>query len=56
MAHLHWSSIIDYDPVQSAKTRRELFSRFADTPALIFGGHFDPGRIVRAGDAFKMVV
>jgi glyoxylase-like metal-dependent hydrolase (beta-lactamase superfamily II) len=56
MAHLHWSSIIDYDPVQSAKTRRELFSSFADTPALIFGGHFDPGRIVRDGDAFKMVV
>jgi hypothetical protein len=42
--------------VQSAVTRRELFSRFADTPALVIGGHFSAGRIKRDGDAFKFVI
>jgi glyoxylase-like metal-dependent hydrolase (beta-lactamase superfamily II) len=55
MAHLDWSSTADSDPVQSIETRRRLFSRFADTPALVFGGHFDPGRLVRDGDAFKLI-
>lgn len=53
MTHLGWSSQVDSDPVQSAETRRELFSRFADTPTLVFGGHFGPGRIQRDGDAFR---
>jgi glyoxylase-like metal-dependent hydrolase (beta-lactamase superfamily II) len=56
MAHLDWSSTADSDPVQSAATRRELFSRFADTPALVIGGHFRAGRIKRGGDAFKFVI
>jgi glyoxylase-like metal-dependent hydrolase (beta-lactamase superfamily II) len=56
MAHLDWSSTADSDPVQSAATRRELFSRFADTPTLVIGGHFDAGRIKRDGDAFKFIV
>jgi glyoxylase-like metal-dependent hydrolase (beta-lactamase superfamily II) len=56
MVHLDWSSTADSDPVQSAKTRRELFSRFADTPTLVIGGHFDAGRIERDGDAFKFIV
>ena len=43
-------------PVQSAVTRRELFSRFADTPTLVIGGHFNAGHIKRDGDAFKFVV
>ena len=55
MAHLDWSSTADSDPVQSIETRRRLFSRFADTPALVFGGHFDPGRLVRDGDAFRLI-
>lgn len=55
MARLDWSSTADSDPVQSVEARRQLFSRFADTPTLVFGGHFDPGRIVRDGDAFKLV-
>jgi hypothetical protein len=41
MAHLDWSSTADSDPRQSAATRRDLFSRFADTPTLVMGGHFD---------------
>jgi glyoxylase-like metal-dependent hydrolase (beta-lactamase superfamily II) len=55
MAHLDWSSTADSDSVQSAATRRELFSRFADTPTLAIGGHFNAGHIRRDGDAFKFV-
>ena len=53
MAHLAWSSTADSDPAQSPVTRRALFSRFADTPTLVIGGHFDAGHIKRDGDAFK---
>jgi glyoxylase-like metal-dependent hydrolase (beta-lactamase superfamily II) len=56
MAHLDWSSTADSDPVQAARTRRELFSRFADTPTLVIGGHFDAGHIRRDGEAFKFTV
>src|ERR1700709_2442563 len=56
MAHLDWSSTADSDFVQSAATRRELFSRFADTPALVIGGHFNAGRIQRDGEAFRFIV
>ena len=55
MAHLDWSSTADSDPQQSAKTRRELFSRFADRPVLVIGGHFNAGHIKRDGDAFKFI-
>ena len=55
MAHLDWSSTADSDPKQSAATRRELFSRFADTPTLVIGGHFNAGHIKREGDAFKFI-
>jgi glyoxylase-like metal-dependent hydrolase (beta-lactamase superfamily II) len=56
MAHLDWSSTADSDPVQSMVTRRDLFSRFADRPVLVIGGHFNAGHIRRDGDAFKFVV
>jgi glyoxylase-like metal-dependent hydrolase (beta-lactamase superfamily II) len=56
MAHLDWSSTADSDPAQSVVTRRELFSRFADTSTLVIGGHFNAGHIKRDGDAFKFVV
>jgi glyoxylase-like metal-dependent hydrolase (beta-lactamase superfamily II) len=55
MAHLDWSSTADSDATQSAKTRRELFSRFTDRPVLVIGGHFDAGHIKRDGDAFKFI-
>ena len=55
MAHLDWSSTADSDPRQSAATRRDLFSRFADTPTLVIGGHFDAGHIRREGSAFRFV-
>jgi glyoxylase-like metal-dependent hydrolase (beta-lactamase superfamily II) len=53
MVHLDWSSTADSDPTRSAATRRDLFGRFADTPALVVGGHYDAGHIKRDGDAFK---
>jgi glyoxylase-like metal-dependent hydrolase (beta-lactamase superfamily II) len=53
MAHLDWSSTADADPLQSAVSRRALFSRFADTPTLVIGGHFGAGHIMREGDAFR---
>jgi glyoxylase-like metal-dependent hydrolase (beta-lactamase superfamily II) len=56
MAYLDWSSTADSDPVQSAKTRHELFGRFADRPVLVVGGHFDAGHIQRDGNAFKFIV
>jgi glyoxylase-like metal-dependent hydrolase (beta-lactamase superfamily II) len=55
MAHLDWSSTADSAPQQSAATRRELFSRIADTPMLVIGGHFNAGHIKREGDAFKFI-
>ena len=55
MAHLDWSSTADSDPKQSAKTRRELFSRFADQPIVVIGGHFSGGHIRREGDVFKFI-
>ena len=55
MAHLDWSSTADSDPEQSAVTRRELFGRFADTPTLVIGGHYNAGHIRRDGASFKFI-
>lgn len=55
MAHLDWSSTADSDPSQSAVTRRELFGRFADTPTLVIGGHYNAGHIKRDGASFKFI-
>ena len=55
MAHLGWSSTADSDPLQAAETRRQLFSRFADRPVLVIGGHFDAGHLTQDGAAFRFV-
>jgi glyoxylase-like metal-dependent hydrolase (beta-lactamase superfamily II) len=55
MAHLAWSSTADFDPLQAVETRRQLFSRFADRPVLVIGGHFDAGYLERDGEAFKFL-
>jgi glyoxylase-like metal-dependent hydrolase (beta-lactamase superfamily II) len=55
MAHLDWSSTADSDARQSAETRRTLFSRFADQPIVVVGGHFNGGYIRREGAAFKFI-
>jgi glyoxylase-like metal-dependent hydrolase (beta-lactamase superfamily II) len=59
MARLDWSSAADHDPVQAARTRREMFAALAGTPTLVIGTHFagaTAGRIVRDGDAFRLAV
>jgi glyoxylase-like metal-dependent hydrolase (beta-lactamase superfamily II) len=56
MAHLDWASSVDFDAEQSTRTRRELFSRLAETPTLIIGGHFAAGRVLRDRDAFRLEV
>ncbi|CAL80049.1 putative metallo-beta-lactamase superfamily protein [Bradyrhizobium sp. ORS 278] len=53
MAHLDWSSTVDFNPAQAIATRQALFSRFADTGTLVIGGHFDAGQIRRDGAAFR---
>lgn len=59
MAHIDWSSTFDSDPNAAAATRRDLFAKYADTPALIIGTHFSgvtAGRIVRDGNAYRLDV
>ncbi|MBV9630455.1 MAG: MBL fold metallo-hydrolase [Xanthobacteraceae bacterium] len=56
LAHLDWSSTIDYDPAQSTRTRHDLFGRLAGTPTIILGGHFVGGTIVREDNAFRLAV
>jgi glyoxylase-like metal-dependent hydrolase (beta-lactamase superfamily II) len=53
MAHLDWCSVVDTDTAQSAASRHKVFSRFADTPTLVIGGHFSAGHIRRDGDVFR---
>jgi glyoxylase-like metal-dependent hydrolase (beta-lactamase superfamily II) len=56
LAHLDWSSTIDFDPAQSARTRHDLFARLAGTPTIILGGHFVGGTIMRDGEAFRLAM
>jgi glyoxylase-like metal-dependent hydrolase (beta-lactamase superfamily II) len=59
MARPEWAATVDYDQTASTATRREVFGRLAGTPTLIIGTHFagaTAGRIVRDGDAFRLVV
>ena len=58
-AHPEWSASVDTDPVQSAQTRREVFSKYAETPTLIIGTHFHTptaGHLKRDGDAYRLDV
>jgi glyoxylase-like metal-dependent hydrolase (beta-lactamase superfamily II) len=53
LAHPEWGSASDYDPDVSARTRRALLERCADTGTLLFGSHFAgaaPYRVVRTRD------
>jgi len=52
----HWSSTVDFDPVQAAHTRNTLFAQFAGRPIRILGAHFVGGRIARDGDAYRIIM
>jgi glyoxylase-like metal-dependent hydrolase (beta-lactamase superfamily II) len=59
MAHPEWLSSADYDADEARRTRRDIFARLAGTPTLVIGTHFagpTAGRVVRAGDAFRLEV
>jgi glyoxylase-like metal-dependent hydrolase (beta-lactamase superfamily II) len=56
MAHLDWASTYDTDAGQSTHTRRELFSYLASHPTLVIGGHFNAGRVLRDGRAFRFEI
>lgn len=59
MAHVDWSSAVDFDPEAARETRRRMFAALADTPVLVIGTHFagaTAGRIRRDGDAYRLEV
>ncbi len=59
MARPDWAATVDYDRAASTQTRRDVFGRLAGTPTLVIGTHFagpTGGRVVRDGDAFRLVV
>jgi hypothetical protein len=59
MAMPAWAATVDYDSVQSTRTRREVFGRLAGTSTLVIGTHFagpTAGHIKPDGDAFRMEV
>ena len=59
MARPDWAATVDYDPVQSTKTRREMFSNLAGSGVLVVGTHFaapTAGHIERDGEAFRLDV
>ena len=51
-----WSAGVDWDPSQSAQSRRRFFGEVADTDAVILPVHFPSptaGRIEGDGDRFR---
>jgi len=59
MAHVDWSSAVDFDPDAARETRRRMFAALADTPTLVIGTHFagaTAGRLRRDGDAYRLEV
>ena len=49
----HWNSRACEDAEGARRTRREFLERTADTDVTVLPGHFPPGRVRRAGAAFK---
>lgn len=59
VAHPEWSSGFCSDPVQSAKSRRDLLERVAGTGALVLPAHFMApyyGPVERDGAGFRTVI
>jgi glyoxylase-like metal-dependent hydrolase (beta-lactamase superfamily II) len=59
VVHPEWSSAFCDNPVQSAKTRRELLDRIAGTGTLVLPAHFLApyyGPVERDGEGFRTVI
>ncbi|MEQ8346261.1 MAG: MBL fold metallo-hydrolase [Sneathiellaceae bacterium] len=59
MAHVDWSSAVDFDAEEARQTRRRMFESLAETPTLVIGTHFagpTAGRLRRDGDAYRLEV
>lgn len=59
LAHPDWSATPDFDPRQSAATRRVLFGQLAGSKTLFLAGHAPDGLagiIAREGDGFRLDV
>ena len=59
MAHPHWNSTADMDPLAAEATRRGFFAGLAGKPVLVIGTHFagaTAGRVQRDGDGFRLLV
>ena len=59
MARVDWCSTADYDTERAIRTRRDVLAQLAGTRTLLIGTHFATpaaGRVVREGDAFRLVV
>ena len=59
IARPEWSSTADSDPAQARRTREAMLTGLSDRPTLVIGTHFagrTAGRVVREGDAFRLVV
>ncbi len=59
MAHPHWNSLADMDPVAAEATRRAFFAGLAGKPVLVIGTHFagpSAGRVTREGSGFRLLV
>ena len=57
LAHPDWSATVDFDPRQSAATRRVFFGQLAGTRTLFIAGHAPDGIagvVVREGDSFRL--
>jgi glyoxylase-like metal-dependent hydrolase (beta-lactamase superfamily II) len=59
IARPEWSSTADSDPIEARSTRERMLIDLAGAPTLAIGTHFagrTAGRIMREGDAFRLVV
>jgi glyoxylase-like metal-dependent hydrolase (beta-lactamase superfamily II) len=59
MAEPDWGSHFDSDLEEARKTRRAFCERYADTPVMILGTHFNhptAGRVTRHGSTWRFVV
>jgi glyoxylase-like metal-dependent hydrolase (beta-lactamase superfamily II) len=57
LAHLDWSTNVDFDPDQATRTRQRVFAQAADKSILLIGTHWagvTGGRVRRCEQAFRL--